>query len=79
MPAPLPVLQIHGGKDELVPLIDGEALFRALPSKRKRMVVLPGAGHNDVPYHDPLRYLTEIAAFLYEEVLQGGATDVGGN
>jgi fermentation-respiration switch protein FrsA (DUF1100 family) len=71
MPPALPVLQIHGGKDELVPLADGEALFRALPATRKRMVVLGGAGHNDVPYYDPRRYLAEVAAFLHEEVLQG--------
>lgn len=77
MPPSLPVLQLHGGKDELVPLSDGKALFRALPASRKRMVVLGGAGHNDVPYNDPRRYLTEVAAFLHEEVLQGAGEGRG--
>eukprot|EP00967_Tisochrysis_lutea_P104644 scaffold158991_cov36-Tisochrysis_lutea.AAC.1 len=64
----LPVLQIHGLRDAIVPLERGRRLFEALPAERKRLVVLPGAGHNDIPYHDPERYLSEIAAFLGEQL-----------
>jgi len=66
MPSSLPVLQMHGSKDKTVPIDQGRALFAALPAARKRFVVLEGTGHNDVPYFDPKRYLSEIAAFLGE-------------
>ena len=44
----------------------GRKLFDALPSITKRFVELEGAGHNDIPYHDPSRYLREVSAFLRE-------------
>ena len=44
----------------------GRKLFEALPSVTKRFVELEGAGHNDIPYHDPSRYLREVSAFLRE-------------
>jgi uncharacterized protein len=42
-----PLLVIHGDRDELVPLSNGQALFAAAPEP-KRMLTLPGAGHNDL-------------------------------
>ena len=42
-----PLLVLHGARDEIVPLIYGEALFDAAPEP-KRMEVFASAGHNDM-------------------------------
>ena len=42
-----PLLVLHGARDEIVPLMYGEALFDAAPEP-KRMEVLAAAGHNDM-------------------------------
>ena len=63
-------LSLHGEHDEIAPLIFGQGLHDALPGgRRKRLVVLPGTGHNDVQFVSPSRYLREVAAFLSEEVM----------
>ena len=60
----VPSLSLHGELDEIAPLKFGEGLHSALPGTRKRLVVLPATGHNDVPFANPVRYLKEVAAFL---------------
>lgn len=42
-----PLLVVHGERDDIVPLMHGEELFRAAPEP-KRMHVVPGVGHNDL-------------------------------
>jgi uncharacterized protein len=42
-----PLLCLHGARDEIVPLIHGEALFEAAPEP-KRMRVFDDVAHNDV-------------------------------
>jgi uncharacterized protein len=42
-----PLLVLHGARDEIVPLIHGDALVEAAPAP-KRMRVFRGAGHNDL-------------------------------
>jgi hypothetical protein len=42
----LPLLVLHGERDEIVPLSQGRRLFEAA-GEPKRMFVIPGAGHND--------------------------------
>jgi pimeloyl-ACP methyl ester carboxylesterase len=42
-----PLLCLHGERDEIVPLLYGEALFDAAPEP-KTMHVFPGVAHNDV-------------------------------
>ena len=42
-----PLLVLHGARDEIVPLLHGEALFEAAPNP-KHMRVVPGVGHNDL-------------------------------
>lgn len=41
-----PLLVLHGSRDEIVPLMDGEALYEAAPAP-KRLQILD-AGHNDM-------------------------------
>src|SRR5215210_2316029 len=42
-----PLLVLHGARDDLVPLMEGEALYEAAPEP-KRLEVYPDAGHNDL-------------------------------
>jgi hypothetical protein len=43
-----PVLVVAAAQDQIVPARYAQALYRALPGP-KRLLVLPGAGHNDWP------------------------------
>ncbi len=44
-----PLLIIHGKLDNLLPCHNGEDLYKAA-SAEKQLVILPEAGHNDVPF-----------------------------
>lgn len=50
-------LIIHGEEDELIPVEEGRALYDASGASRKRLLVVPGAGHNDL-------FMTGIQAYL---------------
>ena len=56
-----PTLIIHGEVDQLIEVSHGEALFTHSPAAKKRLVIIPGAGHNNVltvgakPYFDAIR------------------------
>lgn len=56
-----PLFQIHGKRDQIVPLELGRRLFDAAPSPQKRWVELADRGHND-PW--PASYYAELAEFL---------------
>ncbi|MDX9746298.1 MAG: alpha/beta hydrolase [Syntrophales bacterium] len=43
-----PALVIHGGNDEIIGVNEGRALYEACPSERKHLIIVPGAGHNDL-------------------------------
>ena len=42
-----PLLVLHGDRDDLVPLLEGEELYENAPAP-KRIEILEGAGHNDL-------------------------------
>jgi hypothetical protein len=46
----LPTLVIHGQADMLIPTSEGVALYESsgAPNDEKRLVIIPGAGHNDL-------------------------------
>jgi pimeloyl-ACP methyl ester carboxylesterase len=61
----LPVLIIHGEYDELIPLARAAELYDQLTGAASReMVVIPGAGHNDILWLGWQRYLEAIAGFV---------------
>lgn len=62
--ASVATLIIHGEWDELVPLEEGKELFRSSGAKDKRMVVIPGAGHNDIMMVDEKLYFDSIKQFI---------------
>jgi alpha-beta hydrolase superfamily lysophospholipase len=60
--SPTPLLVLHGAEDTLLVPEEGRAAFAASAAKDKRLVLVPGCGHNTVSHH-PL-YWEELAAFL---------------
>ncbi len=56
-----PLLIGHGDADTLIPFEHGQQLFEAAGSTHKRLVPLPGKGHNDPPGPD---WDDELARFL---------------
>jgi fermentation-respiration switch protein FrsA (DUF1100 family) len=55
-----PLLVLHGGSDDVVPLAHGQALFKAA-SEPKRIRVFAGLGHNDLVARAGSEYAHEIA------------------
>ena len=66
-----PILQLHGARDQIVPLGLGQKLFAAAPAKSssgiaKRQVILPNADHNDVYGPDLPLVVDALQKFLKE-------------
>ena len=62
----IPVLVIHGEMDALAPLEDAEEMFRNFASTNKKMLMIPGAGHNDLLFKGMDEYFTAIRDFIFE-------------
>ncbi len=60
----LPLLVIHGEEDNLIPVNNGQALVDASPASLKRIVRIPGAGHNDLLMFGTRTYFAAIQEFL---------------
>lgn len=60
-----PTLVIHGGRDMLVPLEQGQRIYDALAGPRQ-MKVIPAAGHNDISVYP--EYMAAIVEFLRKVV-----------
>jgi pimeloyl-ACP methyl ester carboxylesterase len=63
----IPVLVIHGEVDTLAPLEHAEEMFRSFASKDKKMLVIPGAGHNDLLHKGMDEYFTAIGDLIFGE------------
>ena len=66
-----PILQLHGARDQIVPLSLGQKLFAAAPAKSsggidKRQVILPNTDHNDVYGPDLPLVVDALQKFLKE-------------
>lgn len=59
----LPLLVLHGERDEIVPLAQGRRLFEAAGGP-KRFFVIPGAGHNDTYVTGGEAYWRALREFL---------------
>lgn len=57
----LPTLIIHGERDWIIPIGDARALFEASPASDKKLVKVPGAGHNDLMMIGRRAYFGAIA------------------
>lgn len=62
----LPLLVIHGERDTLLTIENGEKLYDSSPSTRKTFIRIPGAGHNDLLFYGSDVYFDSIAQFMRE-------------
>ncbi len=60
----MPTLIIHGRNDMLIPAVDGQELHRRSAAADKRLVLIPGAGHNDLLWVGRATYLEAIRDFI---------------
>jgi len=60
----MPALIMHGEYDSIVPLEQGEKIFRNLATTDKKMVVVPEADHNTIFAEGMELYLHELAEFI---------------
>jgi pimeloyl-ACP methyl ester carboxylesterase len=60
----LPTLIIHAEQDMLIPVSEGRQLYHFSGSIRKKIVIIPDAGHNDIMASGVERYFAEIESFI---------------
>ena len=60
----LPALHIHGEWDEIIPLQNGVAFFEGLRSDQKELLIIPGAGHNDIGWVGRDLYFEALERFI---------------
>lgn len=58
-----PVLVSHGDRDELIPVEHGRKLFAAAPEP-KRLVIVRGAGHNNLSIIGSVPYMNDVSDFI---------------
>jgi pimeloyl-ACP methyl ester carboxylesterase len=66
-----PTLVIHGQDDVLIPATDGQELYRRSAAADKRLVLIPGAGHNDLMWVGREAYFKAIGAFVGDDLRAG--------
>jgi len=59
----VPLLVLHGDRDEVVPFAQGRRLFEAAPEP-KRFFAIPGASHNDTYFVGGEAYWRTLAGFV---------------
>ena len=60
----LPVVHIHGEWDQIIPLEYGVAFHEQLTTDEKQLVIIPGAGHNDIGWVGRELYFETLARFI---------------
>ena len=60
----VPTLIIHGQEDWIIPVRDGHALHEHAGAADKRLLVIPGAGHNDILFTGQTAYFQAIREFV---------------
>lgn len=63
----IPTLVLHGQSDVLIPATDGKELFERCGAATKRLVLIPGAGHNDIMMVGMREYFAAIRLFVHPE------------
>jgi alpha-beta hydrolase superfamily lysophospholipase len=59
-----PTLIIHSEYDQIIPVSEGKELHRNSGAKDKRILIIPGAGHNDIMMVDQSTYFNTIEEFI---------------
>ena len=60
----VPTLIIHGEDDWLIPVENGHALHEGCGAADKRLVTVPGAGHNDLMFTGQAEYFDALRAVV---------------
>ncbi|MFN8585702.1 MAG: alpha/beta hydrolase [Dehalococcoidia bacterium] len=60
----MPLLVIHGEWDELIPLQQAVELYEMLPHVERELLIIPGAGHNDLLWAGLQDYFGAIQRFV---------------
>lgn len=63
----LPVLIMHGEDDMLIPVEEAVNLYNEVGTEDKRLVIIPGAGHNDIMIVGMKQYFAAITEFVLGE------------
>ena len=67
MKVEIPLLVIHGEADVLIPPHNGRELFEGCGTQQKRLVLIPGGGHNDLMFVGLKTYFDALEAFVYKD------------
>ena len=59
-----PTLIIHGEYDEILPVGEGKELYQNSGAKDKEVLIIPGAGHNDIMVTNQKLYFNTIETFI---------------
>lgn len=60
----MPLLVMHGAEDTLIPVIHGRDLYDASPSPTKELLIIQGAGHNNMLVAGTAKYFNAIKQFV---------------
>ncbi len=60
----MPTLIIHGKNDVLIPATEGQELYDRSGATDKRLLLIPGAGHNDLLWVGRAAYFEAMRAFV---------------
>ncbi len=60
----VPTLVIHGERDQIIPASEGEMLYHGSAARDKRLLVIPGADHNDIMLVGREAYFRAIREFI---------------
>jgi len=55
-----PALIIHGDNDEIIAVSEGRELYETCPSRVKKLIIIPGAGHNELLMYGLDDYLASL-------------------
>ena len=59
-----PTLIIHGELDQILPVTEGQELYQNSGAVDKKLLIIPGADHNDVMVRDQDLYFSTIEEFI---------------
>ena len=59
-----PLLVIHAQQDNIIPFSQGEELLNLCQSKKKKLVPIPNANHNNILGVNPQMYFDEVFRFI---------------
>jgi hypothetical protein len=61
----IPTLIIHAEQDSLIPLAEAKTLFENSGAKDKKLVIIPGADHNDLMFRGLELYFKSLTEFTH--------------